>query len=183
MTWVYLRHASDRSLGLIHSVEKGIIDIPVDPLLEGIKALLCRAAALEGFVNAIGAQRCPKHWWTAIDKRSVTEKIQLLEKDLGLSIDFGSAPFSHWRRIRQFRNGIVHPRRDKSDEVVVEHDLNEAPLDFPKLDWERECTDNLLENCDAIDQMIHQLELKSGYRHEGTSTGQALEMKDSEDAS
>jgi hypothetical protein len=183
MTWVYLKNASDRSLGFIYSADEEVIDFEVDRLLEGMKALLCRAAALEGFVNAIGTQQCQEHWWNAVDRRSVTEKIQLLGKELTFSIDFGSEPFCHWKRIQKFRNRVVHPRRDKSREDIIDHDLDDGLIDYPEVDWEIECTDNLKTNCDAIDAMINKLQFKSNYRLEGTTTGRAIEIEDSKETS
>lgn len=171
-TWQYLRLASDHSFEIAQqsaSKEQNMVVDHPDPLLEGMKALLCRAVAFEGLVNSVGRQKCPAHWWRAVERNKVKEKLALICNELAISIDFTAKPFSQWTRIEKFRNAMSHPRRTtgKRDAHVSSPSKAGALTGIPVVDWERECVQPELEkNVKAIDQMIEELIAKTKFKVE-----------------
>ena len=99
-------------------------------------------------MNSVGSLKCPKHWWDAVDRLPVKDKIQLIAKDLDIEIDFGIVPFDRWHRFHCFRNAMSHPRRAASGEQILEFDADEMPRPIHrivKVSWEVECTSPELE--------------------------------------
>jgi hypothetical protein len=181
-TWQFLWQAAERSYHLATNptAMSQPPELSDDPT-EGTTALLCAAQAFEGFVNAVGSAKCPEHWWGAVDRLPVKEKLQLMAKDLAIEIDFGSAPFDRWRRIHDFRNAMSHPRRATSQEQVFELDADELPRPVHKLvkvPWEIECTSPELEkNFQALRDMIKELSFKSKYSAPPMELGAAEELR------
>lgn len=169
-TWQYLRLASDHSFELAElSVDKeadDIVDRP-DPLVEGMKALLCRVVALEGFVNSVGSEKCPSHWWVASDRKTVKEKIELIAAELSIKVDFTKMPFCEWARVRRFRDAMSHPRRTTGEMVadISAPSKAGALTSVAVVEWERECTfPQLKKNIEAIDEMIKDLARKTNFK-------------------
>lgn len=152
--WQYLSIAADVS----HELHRG--EQPVtDPLYEGMKALLCKSLAFEGFVNWLGEQVCPKHWWQAIERRlNVRAKIELIADECNIKLDFGAPPFQKWNQIKAFRDSMAHPRLTTS---TADYALPSGELARPSrnvlVDWESECTSNLKKNLDALEDMKDQM--------------------------
>jgi len=155
-TYIYLIRTADQALESAESAESGLF-------YNCLSCITFAAFALEAYFNHVGSSLIP-HWEHYERKLSPSEKLDLLNDALKLSIDRGTAPFNDFKRLQWFRNFTAHGRTI-TETVVEEHKLLDSEsVPTGDTEWERECTlGNARRYSSSARAMIEQVHTSVGF--------------------
>jgi hypothetical protein len=100
-------------------------------------SMVFSAFTVEAFLNHVGLERVPS--WDLVERKlSPLEKMELLSRLAGITVESGKRPFQTLSKMFKFRDSLAHGKT----EVVVQQSIQSLKPgqkpDLPKTEWEKE---------------------------------------------
>ena len=100
-------------------------------------SMVFSAFKVEAFLNHLGSMKIP-FWMTIERKLSPIEKLEVISKYLGITLDLGKRPFQTLKRMFRFRDSLAHGKSQELFEKTIQDlEEDESPT-VPLTYWEKE---------------------------------------------
>jgi len=99
---------------------------------------LLSALCFEAFLNHVGQERL-SYWNTIERKLNPLEKLEILQHELKLTIDYSRRPFQTIKEIIQFRNFLAHGKTETLKVKEIQKLKKEDKLKYPESFWQKNC--------------------------------------------
>ncbi len=151
-------HLAAAEYFLATSKEKGKNEV-----INATACLIFAAFTIEAYLNHIGEKLFPS-WKEYLKKGLNSEaKLCLIADKIGLTINFGTAPFQSFRTAFRFRNAMAHSVTEDLSSEKSKHFLQVGSEYWPATEWEKLCNSNIAQKLyNDTEEIILIIEKKSG---------------------
>jgi hypothetical protein len=121
-------------------------------------SLVFTAFTLEAYLNHVGPNLLP--CWEYLERQNPKEKLRLIAKHLGITVNFGNRPWKIMSELFEFRNTIAHGKSMtfKPSVKVVLLEEHQTDISMAKTRWELFCTQQNAERARAdVEKMVFTL--------------------------
>lgn len=111
-----------------------------------LSGIVMLAFSVEGFCQTYGERLFSTEEWVGVDRKGierkpVKDKLRLIGKKVGVSVDFGQKPWSDIHALLQVRDALAHPRpmeKRVAQQFWLSHEESQTFLtkDIVQFDWE-----------------------------------------------
>ncbi len=151
----YLRQVSWHTLNEAKENEIG-------QYLNCMSSMVFSAFTIEAYLNHLGGKTIP--FWITIERNlSPSKKLDVIAKQLSISIDYGVRPFHSFKSLFKFRDFLAHGRTEQFEIKSVQFLAEGEQPKLPISKWQEQVTlENAKKYFDDVKDMIEFLHAISG---------------------